>query len=133
MHYALLTVSFRNRFSNSLIRANTLRLLFEPQRRSPESLWPTGQLLPVGLHTKMAVQSVELASDLVHEKALSEHLRDHLPELLTIYNFLARTVRLDHSKRFDTSIRPATRILGWYPPEQRKRTPTSFVTAFQIS
>ncbi len=120
--YSLMIVSYKNRFTNYLIRDRALNILFEAQRDNPNDIWPTGQLLPLSQDGLMAVASIELASDLLQNETLFREVNDFLPELKAIYDFHARTMQTDG----DT-------ITGWYPPDQRDKTPLSHITAHVLS
>jgi DNA polymerase III delta prime subunit len=127
--YSLLVVTYDSRFSNNQIRDNALKTLFETQRKSEASVWPTGQLLPTGRDSSMAISGAELARDLVHSEPILPLLGGFLRELKSLYDFHARTVQVERPRQLDG----ARKIKGWYPPEQRDKTPASFVSAMALS
>jgi hypothetical protein len=122
--YSLLVVSYEDRFSNNLIQDQALEMIFETQRNNPNALWPTGQLIPLSVDGLMAVSSIQCVRDLLDNEAIFKKLVKWLPEVKAIYDFHARTIRMNKDR---------TELTGWYPPDFRDKTPLSYVTAFVLS
>jgi hypothetical protein len=121
MIYSLLIVSYNDRFSNNLIAKKALSLIFQTQCDNPNALWSTGQLIPISIDSMTAISSIESAYDLLSCKSLSKELVQYLSEIKSIFDFHVRTLQIKNGK-----------LMGWYPPDERDKTPTSFTTAFAL-
>lgn len=127
--YSLLIVYFENKFSNNLVRDQALELIFEPQNQNPNAIWPTGQLLPISIDGQTSILGIECAYDLLECKHIRSALSNFLPALKVIYDCNVRTLRVERKKEGGEL---KMELTGWYPLDQRDKTPASWVTAFSL-
>ncbi len=119
--YSLLNVYTAGRFSNNLVRTKALDLIFEFQRKNASSLWPTGELVWIGVDISMEITSVECALDLMNCEPLFPFLDTYLDALKVIFDVHARTLQERGSK-----------AVGWYPHDQRDKEVVSWFSALVL-
>ena len=123
--YSLLIVYVDDKFSNNLVREKALSLIFQAQKKDPNALWPTGQLLHISKDSSDYITTVECVYDLLDgpfDRELLRSVSKFLPELKNIFHTVIRTAQIDADKK----------VTGWYPLAHRDKTPTSWISALTL-
>lgn len=123
--YAVLTVSYNNKFSNPFVITKALNTIFEDQKKNKSSIWPTGQLLQFCDDSNISVSTIECINDLLDCNSLQTYMQTHFSSVKRIFDFYAITMRL----KIENDLRVP---VGWFPPDQRGKNITGSETAFVL-